>query len=613
MSQNDRRIAVQRRGVRRRVAMWTLWLGVVLAPMLVPQEAQVRPAQRLRSRVESVLVDVYPTRDGRAVSDLAAGDFELLEDGVPQRIELVERVAVRLPGAPAERGEVTTVGASNEAAADPRSRLFVVYLDTYHTPQDRRPDGRQLTKQTANVDVQGGNAPAASAGLVSNALSGLLSRLIGPDDLVGLYTPEMPVGAITFTRGTRSVDDFLRKAPWQRLGAAEYDLEPRERMWRGCYPKREQDWMVFEMIARRRQAAALDGLRNLVTHVQGLREGRTAILLVSTGWNLYRRNERLAAPVDGRVPGQSGITVSQSGKPAIGGTNPDEQVSACDQDRQMLADLDLARDFKLILQDANRANVTFYPIDPAGPRAITGGAAGWAINAGQPETLKTMATATDGIAIVDTTDLDGRLRRIVDDLSSYYLIGYTPTNTRHDGKFREITVRVKREGVAVRARSGYRALTEAEAAPRAEAVVAPDAAAAARTNALAALGRTTPVLPALAIGVECGSGAIGVYRQGPYTGRGYQPTTDPRFRRAERLRLDVPSAGGCSVAVRLLDRRGQALPVPFAVAPAESSGVAVTRAELALVPLAQADYLVEVAIRRGDDEKKHLVAIRIVP
>ena len=599
--------------MRALAAAWGLSIAATLTAGVVAQDAQPRPAQRLRSRVESVLVDVYPTRDGRAVSDLTAADFDLLEDGVPQRIEFVERVAVRQPGAQAERAEVNTVGASNDAAADPRSRLFVVYLDTYHTPQDRRPDGSQLTKQTATVDVQAGNEPAASAGLVSNALSGLLFRLIGPDDLVGLYTPEMPVGALTFTRGVRTVDDFLRKAPWQRLGTAEYDLEPRERMWRGCYPKREQDWMVFEMIARRRQASALDGLRNVVSHLQGLREGRTAILLVSTGWNLYRRNERLAAPVDGRVPSQSGITVSQLGKPTMGSTNPDQQVTACDQDRQALADLDLARDFKLILQDANRANVTFYPIDPAGPRAITGGAAGWAVNAGQPEILRTMATATDGIAIVDTTDLDARLRRIVDDLSSYYLLGYTPTNTRHDGKFREITVRVKREGVAVRARSGYRALTEAEAAPAAEAAAAPDPAVAARDKALAALGRATPALPAPAIGAECGGGTIAVFRQGPYTGRGFQPTTDPRFRRAERLRIDVPLAGGCSVAVRLLDRRGQALPVPFAVAPALEAGAAVARAELSLAPLAQADYLVEVTIRRGEDERKHIVAIRIVP
>jgi len=592
---------------------WALLFGVMPITGLAAQDVPLRQTQRLRTRVESVLVDVYPTRDGRAVSDLAQSDFELLEDGVPQRIEMFERVAVRLPGSHADRTEPTTVGESNDAAADPRSRLFVVYLDTYHTPQDRRPDGSQLTRQTTDLDVQIGKTPAASAGLSTNALSGLLLRLIGPDDLVGLYTPEMPLGAITFTRGVASVDSFLRKAPWQRLGTAEYDLEPREKMWRACYPKGPQDRVVYEMIARRRQAAALDGLRNLVSHLQGIRDGRTAILVVSTGWNLYRRNEGLATPIDGRIPSQPGISVSPSGKLTTGGTNPDQQLSECDRDRQTLADLDLARDFNLILQDANRANVTFYPIDPAGPRAITGSAAGWAVNAGQPEILRKMATATDGIAIVDTTDLDGRVRRIIDDLSSYYLLGYTPTNSRQDGKFRTITVRVKRDSVAVRARSGYRALTAGEAASPAGSTAPPDPATTARDAALAALARTPPVLPALPPGSGCGSGMIAISRRGPYTGPGFQPTADPRFRRAERLRVDVPVGSDCTASVRLLDRRGQALPVPFAGAQVEESGVVVLRAEIVLAPLAQADYLIEVTVRRGEKDEKRLVAFRIVP
>jgi len=593
---------------------WVPVCGVMLAAGLAAQDAAPRQTLRLRSRVDSVLVDVYPTRDGRAVGDLTQSDFDLLEDGVPQRIEMFERVAVRLPGSPADRSEPTTVGASNDAAGDPRSRLFVVYLDTYHTPQDRRPDGTQLTRPTTDLDVQAGTRiPSASAGLITNALSGLLLRLIGPDDLVGLYTPEMPIGAITFTRGVASIDDFLRRAPWQRLGTAEYDLEPRELMWRACYPKQTHDHIVYEMIARRRQAAALDGLRNLVSHVQGIRDGRTAILLVSTGWKLYRRNERLAAPIDGRVPGPPGISVSPLGKLTTGGTNPDQRELECDRDRQTLADLDNARDFNLILQDANRANVTFYPIDPAGPRKITGFAAGWALNAGQPEILRTMASATDGIAIVDTTDIDSRARRIIDDLSSYYLLGYTPTNTRHDGKLRTIAVRVKRDGVAVRARSGYRALTEAEAAPPAGATMVPDPASSARDAALAALGRTPPVLPASPAGPECGTGMLAIYRRGPYTGPGYQPTTDPRFRRAERLRVDVPLGSDCTASVRLLDRRGQVLPVPFAGAQVEESGVQVLRAELALAPLAQADYLIEITVRREDREETRLVAFRIVP
>src|SRR5690606_3928374 len=40
------------------------------------------------------------------------------------------------------------------------------------------------------------------------------------------------------------------------------------------------------------------------------------------------------------------------------------------------------------------------------------------------ESLRALAVNTDGLAIVDTNDLDGGFRRIADDLTSYYLLGY---------------------------------------------------------------------------------------------------------------------------------------------------------------------------------------------
>src|SRR5207344_2488540 len=64
-------------------------------------------------------------------------------------------------------------------------------------------------------------------------------------------------------------------------------------------------------------------------------------------------------------------------------------------------------------------------------------------------------------------------RRIVDDLSSYYLLGYYSTNTRPDGKFHKITVRVKRSGVDVRARRGYLAPSMSELAAARAAAATP--------------------------------------------------------------------------------------------------------------------------------------------
>jgi hypothetical protein len=100
---------------------------------------------------------------------------------------------------------------------------------------------------------------------------------------------------------------------------------------------------------------------------------------------------------------------------------------------------------------------------PGPPPPIVSLSADQAMLRGRINSLRTLAEATDGIAIVDSNNLDRGFKRIVDDLSSYYLIGYYSSG-KLDGKFHPISVRVKRPGVRVRARRGYLAATPATAA-----------------------------------------------------------------------------------------------------------------------------------------------------
>jgi hypothetical protein len=101
------------------------------------------------------------------------------------------------------------------------------------------------------------------------------------------------------------------------------------------------------------------------------------------------------------------------------------------------------------------------------------------------------------VAVINTNDLNGGLKRVVDDLTSYYLMGYSSTNSKLDGRFRSIKVRVKRPGVDVRARRGYRAMTEADVAARvkAETPRIVDDATAAVERAVANLGAIRPNAP----------------------------------------------------------------------------------------------------------------------
>lgn len=76
------------------------------------------------------------------------------------------------------------------------------------------------------------------------------------------------------------------------------------------------------------------------------------------------------------------------------------------------------------------------------------------------------AAGTAARANVTVYELDPRRHpensydRIVADNSSYYLLGYVPTNSTHDGTFRKLEVRTSRPGPHVQARTGYTATSD---------------------------------------------------------------------------------------------------------------------------------------------------------
>lgn len=106
----------------------------------------------------------------------------------------------------------------------------------------------------------------------------------------------------------------------------------------------------------------------------------------------------------------------------------------------------IADELRQTLAAAHRANVSIYPIDPAGLRT------GRSLTV---DFLRGLATDTGGYAVVDTNDTESGVRQILVENSSYYLIGYLTQNPRMEGRYRRISVRVNVPGATVRARNGY--------------------------------------------------------------------------------------------------------------------------------------------------------------
>ncbi len=240
-----------------------------------------------------------------------------------------------------------------------------------------------------------------------------------------------------------------------------------------------------EMIERRKEKTTIDALHDLVAYLRGVREERKAVLAITDGWRLFQPHEQLARKVTCDIPlPQVGVdprTGKLTGRTPTNGFNGPKPDS-CEPDRMTLAYMDDDSSFRLLIDEANAANTSFYPIDPrglvvfdesigkpvtgvppAGSTTITPPSVDMARLRARIDSLRTLGEATDGLAITGSNDLARGLKRVVDDLSSYYLIGYY-SNGKLDGKFHSISVKVKRPGVRVRARRGYQAATPASAA-----------------------------------------------------------------------------------------------------------------------------------------------------
>lgn len=101
-----------------------------------------------------------------------------------------------------------------------------------------------------------------------------------------------------------------------------------------------------------------------------------------------------------------------------------------------------------LTRTANDTNTAIVTVDPRGLQVGRGPAA-------RPSDVLLALSHSSGGEPITTNDLEGPLRRVVRQASAYYLLGYDASNSPVDGKFHQIRVRVRRDGLAVRSRSGY--------------------------------------------------------------------------------------------------------------------------------------------------------------
>jgi VWFA-related protein len=393
-----------------------------------PQEPSPKPAAStdqpiFRAGINTVRVDVIVTdRQGNPVTDLTLEDFEIAEDGKPQKPDTFRLIKIDTTTQPSytQRG-LRTRNDEETAAANENSRIFAFFLDDYHVMRES-----SMAMRKPVIDF--------------------IANQLAPSDLVTVMYPLTPVDAAVLTRNHQGIINAVEK-----FQGRKYNYEPVNAVENGYVFKLTPD--AIEIIRRQ---VTLSALRGMCTKLGSLREGRKSLILLSEGFNATLPPQMRSTQAGG-FGGGGNITRD----PFAGDNNPLEDRA------QFSAEIDLNREMQDVWDACNRNNTSIYAVDPRGLAVgqfditsnISMTTSSQYLNKSL-DSLRTLAENTDGRAIVNRNDLAAGMKQIIRDSSAYYLVGYNSTQAPRDGKFHEIKVRVKRPGVQVRARRGYWAYSE---------------------------------------------------------------------------------------------------------------------------------------------------------
>jgi VWFA-related protein len=423
--------------MRRKLSLLTfpLWASLLLAQEAASPQASRQSPPTFPGQVEQVTVDVV-VKDGTGVplKGLAREDFEILEDGVKQTV--VSFQAVEVPPVSSAVARARPRVSTNGEAQSAGGRTFVVLFDDIRlTP---------TMAQRAKVAV----ADFLTHGVREGDRVTLVATLAGT-----WWTTRMEAGR----------DDLI--ALLKRLDGRYVPDSTRERMTdleaKRIYVDRNID--VASRVQRRYDQLGI---------TQILTPEPTQNRYMATSINPYVQMRAADVYTQCRVRSRTTLAILQRSLEALNATRGRKSLILLSAGFIWDPNLD---EFKSVARAARRANVAVYFVNAEGlkglPFQMTAefGAPipemdlGFALTEDfwDAEGAESIASESGGFTIRDTNDLSAGFKRIADENSTYYLVGYNPTNTARDGKFRKISVVLPgRKDIEVRARKGYYAPSE---------------------------------------------------------------------------------------------------------------------------------------------------------
>ena len=360
-----------------------------------------------RVEVSALVLDA----NNKPVRGLTQADFEILENGVPQRIRsfepfTFERDLVSLPDPVPERADPlkpAPAPASNYYTSS--SRIFALILDDLHVDVRRtrvaRDAARRLVQQLAPADL-------------------LLVMQTGSGESSGHFSRDRQ-------HALRMIEEFAgqrlpnKTTARMRFPGHDYEAERADHYERLCATIRDMSMALRDVTGRRKTVI-------LISEGSSFGAGMSDMTVeMPTPTNNLRAN----TPTGMSRVMNDALAAAAAGNVAIYPLNP----AGLD-----VADADLIQAPGLV-----RGELTPQDYSEILTEARQG-----------HEMARDLAALTGGVSLVDTNDPLAGVDRAVRDASVHYVLSYEPPEPPKGSEYRRIDVKVRRSGLRVLARRGYR-------------------------------------------------------------------------------------------------------------------------------------------------------------
>lgn len=414
----------------------------------------------VRITTSLVQLDVVVTKDGRQVTNLTAGDFEISEDGRPQTITHFSYIS----NTPA-----TTEATPTQPTAPQEKKTTAPVLPAVIQPQE--------TRRTVAIVVDDLGISLESMPPIKEQLRKFVDEQLLPNDLVAIIRTGGEVGSLQqFTTDRRLLYRAIDGLRWNicsRAGVSALAPAPNLTVPSNALGTGQN---AVGLCANVHGGPLKSTVRALRFILQGMRDlpGRKSLVLLSDD-----------LPLD--VPDLDSLERGPIKPQAPIGDDPDaDKVRGVDK-----ADFGNEGVLRKTAEIANRSSVVIYSVDTRGMNT-TGITAADNLTPSGPGTRPTgtsylpnltlrmldsrraqmqdarggmslLARQTGGFLVSNSNDYG--LPRVLVDQEGYYLIGYRPSGETFNRAFHHIKARVKRPGVTLRTREGFFGLNDKEVMP----------------------------------------------------------------------------------------------------------------------------------------------------